>query len=110
MIAGLVLKLVGRWCAKNWRVLAAGAVVLGVLWLGRYIHGSIYQSGYDARVNEEIAARQKHDIDARVEIVKVGKEYENERQKIIQKGDSGVGVGDRVSDALDVLQSRADRR
>jgi len=95
------------WIVKNWRVFAWIGAILAVLMVGWYIHGSIYQKGYNARVGEELAARAAADEQARTEIIKIGNEYENERQKIIQKGDSGHGVGGRVSDALDILQSRA---
>lgn len=108
MVLKLAFSAISSWATKHARLL----VVLGVLAVagalfaaGWYIHGVVWQQGYTARLNEEKAAQKEAADAARKEIINIGEKYEKPKQKIMESGDSGYGVGDRVSNALDWLHS-----
>lgn len=91
---------------KNWRILGAAAGVTAFLVAGWYIHRQIYQEGYNTCQIEHKAAQAIASEQARNKIIKIGESYEKHSQAIIDKGDTGHGVGSRVSDVLDLLHSR----
>jgi len=106
MFSSVIFKSVAAWCAKNWRILAGLGAVVAVVLVLRWVHTQIDQAGYNRCQNEHATAQAEAAEAARVNIVKIGDEYAKEKQKLVSKGDSGHGVGDRVRDALDVLRSR----
>jgi len=106
---GLILKAVGGWVVKNWRIVAVLAAVAGVVYGLRYIHDKIDQAGYNRCQGEHALAAAALVDQARESIVKTGAEYEKTIQNLASKGDTGHGVGDRTADALDRLRERAGR-
>ncbi len=99
---------------KNWRILAILAGVVALAGGLTYAHHHVFQSGVQACENEAAGRAAAAAAAARLNIIKTDEKYEKATQKLAAMGDTGDGVGGRVTAVLDSLYDTpaapADRR